>query len=79
VHPFDGFSVAGKGCDALSPELAVQRQWRVVEGACACSLMRNKMEKGSSTWEEMGRGPGAVRQQRASDGHGRRSATNEAE
>jgi hypothetical protein len=37
------------------------------------------MEKGSSTGEEMGRGPGAVRQRRASDGCGQRSAADEAE
>jgi hypothetical protein len=52
--PFYGFSTARKGCGALSPELVVERQWRVVEEACACSTTRNKMEKGSSTGEEMG-------------------------
>jgi hypothetical protein len=37
------------------------------------------MEKGSSTGEEMGRGPSIVRQQRASAGHGRWAATDEVE
>jgi hypothetical protein len=60
-----------EGRGALSPELAVQRQWRVVEEACVCLMTRNKMEKGSSTGEEMGRGPSIVRQQHASARHGR--------
>jgi hypothetical protein len=43
VHPFDGFLAVGKGRGALSSELAAQRQWRMVEEACACLMMRNKM------------------------------------
>jgi hypothetical protein len=61
AHLFDGFSAARKGRGALSPELVAQRQWWVVEEACASSMMRNKMEKGLSTGEEMGRGLGVVR------------------
>jgi hypothetical protein len=79
AHPFDGFSAAGKGHGTLSSELSAQRQWRVVEEACACLMMRNKMEKGSSTWEEMGWGAGAMRQRRAGGGCRWRSTTDETE